>query len=357
MKIKRLVIEEEVKDSPVVSHALDVLSSGGVEIRYVSSLPSSLVSLDNGLYLLKYRGKFFKNCPGTMFYNCCGYKIIHIGENCPLRCSYCILKAYFRHNSLVVWANIWDLFEELSRIFASNRGIKFRCGTGEFTDSLALEWLTSYSSYLIEFLSDHPNVCLELKSKVVDLSWVEKVKSPGQVLPAWSVNSVDIVATEEKGASSLEKRLQGARRCAEMGFRVCLHFDPVIFYPGWEKGYSRTLEMIFDYLRPPDIAYLSIGSFRGMEELFEYIEENWPESNYIYWGEFIRGMDGKRRLFRPLRIEQFRFLVDRLKRWGLRRGIYFCMESDEVWRAVMGYTPSEIGGLSSYLKEIVFGGE
>ncbi len=354
MKIKQVVIEEEVKDSEIVRCSLKRLSKieDKVEITYVNS-PTPSYSYSHALFFLKYRGKFFKNCPGTRFYNCCGYKIIHIGENCPLSCSYCILKAYFRHSCLTVWANIEDMFDELSRLF-SLRNSLFRCGTGEFTDSLALEWLTGYSSRLVEFLADYPNVCLELKSKVVDLSWREKVKDPCQILPAWSMNSVDISLSEEEGSASLEQRLKAAKICMDDGFKVCLHFDPIIYYPGWEKGYLKTLEMIFDYLSPSGIAYLSLGSFRGMDRLFEYIKEKWPRGQYIYWGEFIKGMDGKKRLFRPLRVRQFRFIVERLRKWGLDKEMYFCMESDEVWRAVLGYTPHDLGGLSNHLKRLTF---
>ncbi len=354
MEIKRVIIEEEVKDSDIVHSVLKKLLQlrKKAEIVYIDS-PQEYSSYGNSLCLLNYRGTFFKNCPGTHFYNCCGYRIIHIGERCPLSCSYCILNAYFRHNSLMVWANIGDMFEELSRIFSVKDRL-FRCGTGEFTDSLALEWLTGYSARLVDFLGDYPNVCLELKSKVVDLSWKDKVKDVRRVLPAWSMNSFDICASEEIGVSSLEERLRAARECIEDGFRICLHFDPLIYYPGWERGYLKTLEMIFDYLSPSGIAYLSLGSFRGMDSLFEYIKENWPKGQYLYWGEFIKGMDGKKRLFRPLRIKQFRFMVEKLRKWGLGSEIYLCMESDEVWRAVFGYTPRSLGGLSHHLKKLVF---
>ncbi len=243
-------------------------------------------------------------------------------------------------------------FSELEEIFNTNRF--FRIGTGEFTDSLALESLTNYSSYLIEFLSQFRNVVLELKTKVVDLSWTDVVKDPRLVLPAWSLNAIDIPIKEEIYTAPLEERLNAAERCADMGFRVCLHFDPIIYYPDWERGYSKTIEMIFDYLKPADIAYLSLGSFRGMPHLFKFIEENWPESDYIYHGEFIKGIDGKLRLFRPIRIKQFRFMVNLLRKYGVDKQIYFCMESDEVWKATLGYTPRDLGGLANHLLRLSF---
>ena len=307
------------------------------------------------LYLKDYKGRFLRFCPGTKHYRCCGYRIVHIGENCPLQCSYCILKAYFQDRVLKVWANQDALRRELEERFREHPGQRFRMGTGEFTDSLALESLTGYSRDLLAFLGDYPNCCLELKSKVVDLSWMDAVKRPDRVLPAWSLNSPDVVDSEERWVASLEERLRAARHCARSGFRVCLHFDPIIMYPGWEQGYARTVEMVFDYLRAEDIAYMSLGSFRGMPELLDFIAGNWADSRYIYQ-EYITGIDGKMRLLRPLRVKQFRFLVSRLRQGGLERQLYFCMESDAVWQAVFGYTPKDLGGLDSHLLEQAFPG-
>lgn len=332
--------------------------------RKLSGLPWYEVGPDSGpvrpkgrgqaLYLKEYKGRFLRNCPGTRRYHCCGYLIIHIGENCPMRCSYCILQAYFQDRVLKVWANQEPLFDELGRAFGADPSRRFRVGTGEFTDSLALEDLTGYARDLVEFLNDYPNVCLELKSKVIDLSWMDAVKNPGRVLPAWSLNTPHINRNEELGTTTLEQRLEAAKACAENGFRVCLHFDPIIRYPGWREGYAEIADMIFDYLKPEQIAYMSLGSFRHMPELKGIIQDNFPGTDYIY-DEFITGLDGKMRLLRPLRVEQFRFLVNRLRGHGLDRQLYFCMESAEVWREVFGFAPPDFGGLAGRLMKQAFG--
>lgn len=342
--ISRVVVDAAVARSPVASRVHQRLSDLPWEILADGERLTPGLSREDILYLKQYRGRFLRFCPGTSHYRCCGYQIIHIGENCPLRCSYCILQAYFQDRVLKVWANQDDLWRELDEAFSAHPGRRVRVGTGEFTDSLVLEPLTGYSHDLVAFLARYPQVCLELKSKVVDLSWMEAASDPIRVLPAWSLNSPAIVDTEEQGVcASLEQRLAAAQTCARAGFRVCLHFDPIIYYPGWQDGYARTAEMIFDYLRPADIAYVSMGSFRHMPELRRCIAENFPGSTYIY-GEFITGLDGKQRLLKPLRVEQFRFLVTRLRRGGLDQQLYLCMESDEVWQAVLGRTPENLGG-------------
>lgn len=353
--INRVVVDAEVALSAMAGRVRERLPEAAWEVLPAGQAMEPGLIREDILYLKHYRGRFLRFCPGTSHYRCCGYQIIHIGENCPLRCSYCILQAYFQDRVLKVWANQTDLWRELEQAFAADPGRRYRVGTGEFTDSLVLEALTGYSRDLVCFLGAYPQVCLELKSKVADLSWMDAVADPRRVLPAWSMNAPDIVEQEEQGAcATLEERLTAARVCAQAGFRVCLHFDPIIRFPGWQQGYARTVEMIFDYLQPSDIAYLSLGSFRHMPELRRCIAANYPASTYIH-GEFITGLDGKQRLLRPQRVEQFRFLIQALRRGGLDRQLYLCMESDEVWQAVLGRTPGQFGGLYRHLMAQAFG--
>lgn len=354
--IARVAVDAAVSASPMAHRVRERLPQAQWDILADGEHLEPGYVQEAVLYLKQYKGRFVRPCPGTSHYQCCGYQIIHIGENCPLRCSYCILQAYFQDRVLKVWANQDDLWQELERTFTENPRQRFRMGTGEFTDSLVLEPLTGYSRDLVGFLRAYPQVCLELKSKVVDLSWMEAAPDPARVLPAWSMNAPEISAREEQGqCATLEERLRAARTCAQAGFRVCLHFDPIILFPGWEAGYARTIEMIFDYLTPGDIAYVSLGSFRHMPDLKRHIAQNFPQSSYIY-GEFITGLDGKQRLLRPLRVQQFRFLVQGLRQGGLDRQLYFCMESNEVWQAVLGRTPRDFGGLYRYLMDLAFEG-
>ncbi len=316
----------------------------------------------HALYLKHYKGAFLRFCPGTRVYNCCGYRILHIGENCPVGCSYCILQAYFQDRVLKIWANQEDLFKELDAAFSVNPALRYRVGTGEFTDSLALEQLTGYSADLVGFLTDYPNVRLELKSKVVDLSWLSAARNPALVLPAWSLNAPAMTRKEEGLASSLEERLAAARECAALGFKVCLHFDPILRYPGWDSrtdGYPAIVDMIFDYLKPEDIAYMSLGNFRFMPDLKAAIERSRASGRgpaYLY-NEFIPGLDNKQRLLRPLRVEQYRLIVHALRSHGFDphgNQLYFCMESDEVWKAVLDRTPGGTGGLTEQLMDAAF---
>lgn len=352
--VSRIVVDASVLDAPMTKRVLARLPETPVVIKDDAEPTPTAEAGETLLYLKHYKGAFLRFCPGTRAYHCCGYRIVHIGENCPMSCSYCILQAYFQDKVLKVWANQEDLYTELDKAFGADRNLRYRVGTGEFTDSLALESITGYGRDLAAFTSRYENVVMEFKSKTADLSWLSAA-DPRRLLPAWSVNAPGIVAGQEHGAASLEERLQAARTCAEQGFRVCLHFDPILPFEGWEKGYDETVDMIFDHVRPEHIAYVSLGSFRFMPALKKGVVQSFPEATYIF-DEFVPGLDGKMRLIRPKRVAQFRRIADRLRKGGLDEQLYFCMESDEVWKAVLGRTPKDLGGLGRHLMRLAFGG-
>jgi len=87
-----------------------------------------------------------------------------------------------------------------------------------------------------------------------------------------------------------------------------------------------------------------------MPSLKSIIQKRFPDSKIIY-GEFITGLDGKMRYFKPLRIELYRKMVSFIKDIAPDVLVYFCMEDDEVWKKSLGFIPSEYGGLPAMLDE------
>jgi spore photoproduct lyase len=314
--------------------------------------PGSLNMEKGTLRLLSFEGEFLKPCPGTSGYICCGYQILHVGTNCPLDCSYCILQAYFNQPSLRVFVNLEDKLEQIGKRIDENPEKIYRIGTGEFTDSLALEPITGWAGILLPFFAGRKNAVLELKTKTDQVAGLLSSKYRERVIVSWSLNSPFVASKEEQGAPSIKKRLLAARRCQTEGFVLGFHFDPLIEHGGWEEGYMRTLEMMNRYIDPKGIIWISMGGLRYMPLLKGIIRRRHPRT-HILDGEFVPGKDGKMRYFKPIRIGMYGFLGARLKEWYRGLGLYLCMESDEVWRKSLEWSPGSTGGLSHYLDERV----
>lgn len=300
------------------------------------------------LFLTGNRGRFLRDCPGTSHYTCCGYKILHVGTFCVMDCSYCILQSYFHPPLLRYFVNHEDLFAELREWL--DRKEVCRIGTGEFTDSLIWDRWTDLSTRLVQTFSGQSSCVLELKTKTAAINRLKNLEHNRKTILAWSLNTESVIRSEERGTASLSKRLDAAAKCESLGYPLAFHFDPMVIYDGCENDYIRVVEKLFSKISARNIAWISLGAFRFMPSLKQIIQNRFRESKIVY-GEFIAGLDGKSKYFKPLRIELYKKIGSVIKEVAPGVTVYFCMEDDEVWKKSLNFTPSERGGLEKMLDE------
>jgi spore photoproduct lyase len=351
-KIRRILLERGAEGDPIAQRVRTKLPT--VPMEYVS--PDDLALADNideldkqSLRMIHFSGDFLKPCPGTSRYICCGYQILHVGINCPMDCSYCFLQSYLNQPSLRIFSNLEDTLNAIGNTIDSHPDRIFRIGTGEFTDSLAMNHLTGWTDLLLPFFSAKKNCILELKTKTSLIGNLIENRGLSQgIVVAWSLNTPRVIAHEERGTASLERRVLAARRCQKAGFLVAFHFDPLIYYPGWEEEYEQVVELLERQIDPESIIWISLGSFRYMPPLKWVIKRRFSRTK-IFDGEFIQGLDGKLRYFKPIRTRMYASLSERLGKWHDDLGIYLCMESDDVWGQSLGWSPRASSHLSRYL--------
>ena len=86
----------------------------------------------------------------------------------------------------------------------------------------------------------------ELKTKTTLIDNFIKEEHNKKTICAWSLNTKKINSDEESLAPTLEERLIAAERCQQAGFRLAFHFDPMIYYEGWENDYRYVVERMLD---------------------------------------------------------------------------------------------------------------
>ena len=345
--------DRSVKESVVAKNIIDAARGRGIAYSYLSQraidemLAETLKLQDpfnegkKTLLITKNSGEFLKKCPGTNDYICCDYYIIDFAQNCPMDCSYCILQAYLNNPFMIVYANIDDLFAELDRRILASPGKHFRIGTGEFTDSMALEHLSSYSKLLMDYFKKRPDALIEFKSKTDYVDTFIRNGFQDNVLLSWSMNAQNVMEKEEFKTATIAERLEAASRCTAAGYKITLHFDPIIDYEDFENQMEKTVDMIFCKLKPSQIKYISLGAFRFIPALAETISIRFPRSKIIY-NEFVRGYDKKSRYFRFKRERLFKIVAALIKKRDPKNEIelYFCMESPEMWNALLRPAPA-----------------
>ncbi len=321
------------------------------EINGLMPFPRSLHKGKQHLLLTRNKGPFFKPCPGTREYRCCDYQVLNTGMNCPMDCVYCILQAYLNNPWLTFFVNIDDLLDELNLVLGRTSQF-WRIGTGEFTDSMALDNLTELSRILVPFFREKSNAVLELKSKSAAIDNVLDLDHGGRTVMAWSLNSPQIMAREEFGTASLEERLAAAVRCADRGYKLAFHFDPLIYHQEWLEGYSYTIKELFNKVPAESIVWISLGALRYLPQLRPVAQARFPVSRF-FQEEFITGLDNKLRYFRSLRVEMYRHILHGLWKYASPKTcIYLCMESDEIWQEC-GFSKGEAASLAENLDKAV----
>ncbi|MEJ5359731.1 MAG: spore photoproduct lyase family protein [Desulfobacterales bacterium] len=300
------------------------------------------------LYLTANRGAFVRDCPGTAHYTCCGYRILHVGAYCSMDCAYCILQAYFHPPILTYFINKDNLTYQIESEFNNKKTQRF--GTGEFTDSLIWEGLFPINTELVRLFAGQDRCVLELKSKTTAVEGLLSLPHRRRTILAWSLNSREMVSRYERGTAAVEARLAAAARAAGAGYPIAFHFDPIVIEDRSLPGYLETVERMFAAVDPANIVWISLGALRFMPALKAVIERRFPGTP-LACGEFIVGLDGKMRYFKPLRIRAYREMAQAIRRRAPGVCLYLCMEDEEVWREALGFAPAERGGLAAMLDE------
>ncbi|MBL0714976.1 MAG: DNA photolyase [Desulfosarcina sp.] len=351
--MKRIFIDPAVVNKP---ETIEIVSKIGAQteaictsdqvFKHIRRAADPIKAGKETLYLTENKGRFIRGCPGTRHYECCRYMILHVGTYCPMDCAYCILQTFFHPPLLQYFINHEDMFSELDHFFKTTS--YRRIGTGEYTDSLIWAQWTSLVERLVTRFGCQSQVALELKTKTDLIGSLQHLDHNRKTILAWSLNSESVIRENEIDTAPLQARLEAARRCQEWGYPLAFHFDPIILTDDAEDGYREVIHRLFDRIDPDNIVWISLGTLRCMPSLKNIIHKRFPHSGIMY-GEFISGLDGKMRYFKPLRVKIYRKIVAWIRAMAPDVRLYFCMESEDVWEQVMGFRPEDDGGLSSLL--------
>jgi len=344
-----ILIEQGEEDTPVVQRVLARVAE--VPIRIVDKgweretppgdAADPFAAGKRRLLFTRQRSTFLEHCPaGTPGLVCCNYLVVSLISNCPMDCSYCFLQEYLANNpTLKVFTNVEDLLREVAAAVDRQPWRQFRIGTGELSDSLALDPVLGFSADLVPFFAARKNVLLELKTKSDCVDGLLTLDPQDRVVVSWSLTPPEIADSEEHGTAPFSSRLAAARRVQAAGYKLGFHLDPLIEYPGWEEGYRDMIARLFSTIDPRRVAWVSLGSLRLTPALRATMRRRFPQTRLLS-GEQVPCADGKWRTFQALRVSMYRLLTGWLKEAAPKVPLYMCMETAPVWEKVFGRTPT-----------------
>jgi len=290
-QIEKIHLDEKAEKDSVTQTLLRVLPNIPIEkvedkrvlIKQFLSKADPIGIGKKHLLITHFYGRRLKPCPGTSNHICCGYYVINAITNCPMDCSYCVLQGYLNNPFLTLYTNWDDLFQEIETFLTGDHPSLLRLGTGELSDSLALESIFPISQCLIPFFAERHNEILELKTKSTNVDFILHLNHEGRTVVSWSLNPPRMIEEEELGTAPLKERIDAARRCQEKGYPLGFHFDPVIDHENWEKGYQETIFQLFKQIDPQRVVWMSLGGFRYTPKLKAIAKERFTKPK-----EFLR---------------------------------------------------------------------
>ncbi|MFC2092019.1 radical SAM protein [Elusimicrobiota bacterium] len=280
------------------------------------------------IFIIKQEYDLFKPCPCTKSCVCCNYHIFNMGFGCPYECTYCYLQEYTNSPGIIIPSNIGlylGRFNDYKKKFV-------RIGSGEFSDSLAYDDITGFSEQIIDYFRKRDgSIIFEFKTKSAKVDNIVKSESSDNIVVSWSLNPQKIIDKNEYYTQSLQSRINAAKKCVAAGYKVGFHFDPVIFYEGWNSDYKDVVDYLFDNIKGSSILWISLGTFRFKRQLKGIIENRFPGNN-ITTGELLIGFDGKLRYSEYIRSNMYKSMIKWIRKRSNKPFIYLCMENAGMWK-------------------------
>jgi spore photoproduct lyase len=190
---------------------------------------------------------------------------------------------------------------------------------------------------VIQFAQRNPNVILEFKTKSANVSHLLKNELPKNILCTWSLNTETIIHQEEHGTASLTKRLEAARAVADKGVVVGFHFHPMVHYKQWAKDYQAVIDQVTDLFNPDEVALVSLGTLTFIKPVIREIRKRGIESQILKLP--LVNAKGKYSYPDEMKIEMFSHAYHCFPdEWRKQVFFYLCMEAQELWQPVFGFT-------------------
>lgn len=262
---------------------------------------------------------------------CCGLHTLDAVRGCPYSCSYCTIQTFYGEEAELEA----DLATRLSQLELDS-GRRYHIGTGQASDSLVWGNRGGILDALLGFAASHPNVLLELKTKAGDVSYLEQIDIPTNVVCSWTLNTDPVTRSEERGAASLGTRIRAARRLADRGVAVAFHFHPMVLYAGWLEDYPDLATRVQESFSPSEIAFISMGTVTLIKPVIQEIRRRGGQTKILQM-EMVRDHNGKLTYPDSTKIRLYQTLYTAFCRWQTDVFFYLCMETAAIWEQALGF--------------------
>ncbi len=244
---------------------------------------------------------------------------------CPFDCAWCYLKGTFRFQPTKTKPVFKDRqkVEMHTRKFLEEVTTPEILNTGEIADSLMGEGLKEpFSKFIIPIFEEQNRHKVLFVTKSDNVKHLLEINPHNQAIISFSLNADEVAKRWEKGAPSVDRRIEAGRKLSQAGYEVRIRIDPVVPVPDWKVQYTNLINQIFDSFTPERI---TLGSLRGLQTTINGSKDtSWvgyltEKSN---WGKKV---DFK------IRYETYATIINLLKENYSYSNVALCKETLAMW--------------------------
>jgi len=276
---------------------------------------------------------------------CCNLQTLDAVMNCGFECTYCSIQSFYHGEEIIFQGNFR---EKLERIVLDPHKI-YHIGTGQSSDSLLWGNKNNVLEDLFNWVSRHPNVILELKTKSANTHYLIDHPVPANVICTWSMNAETIVHNEELRTAPLQARISAARKIADQGTLVGFHFHPIVAFQGWETEYPALVSQLTREFSPAEVALVSLGTLTFIKPVMKQLRQRKIKSKILQ----MPFEDAAGKTSYPIELKKtfFRRIYQEFHPWHEQVYFYLCMEDPSLWPHVFGFDYEDNAAFETAMKQ------
>ena len=282
--IERIYIEEEVSTHPRTAEILarfpkaskiycqrygEVFNPKAQNFRIQKQKPALLLAKKHGHSVLQAPDGYGVGGNSNFYFS-------HM-LNCLYDCRYCFLQGMYRSANYVLFVNYEDFADSMDHRIDNNPAKQTWFFSGYDCDSLALEPISNFLDFFLDYFATRPNAYLELRTKSTQIRKLLECEPLDNVVTAFSFTPDPVSRTLEHKVPSVAKRVDAMRSLAEKGWKVGVRLDPMIFYTDYKTDYQVLIHDLFSDLDLSKLHSVSLGAFRLPRSYFKTIRKLYPD--------------------------------------------------------------------------------
>ncbi|MEF3301956.1 spore photoproduct lyase [Paenibacillus sp. GYB003] len=179
---------------------------------------------------------------------------IPIATGCMGHCHYCYLQTTLGAKPYIrIYVNTDDILEAARGYIAERAPEITRFEAACTSDPVGIEHISGSLKELIEFMGGQPLGRLRFVTKFHHVDSLLDAKHNGHTRFRFSVNADYVIRHFEPATSTFAERIEAAGKVARAGYPLGFVIAPIVWYDGWEDGYSDLLAKLGDAV-PPEAA-------------------------------------------------------------------------------------------------------